>query len=202
MHGGKTFNDYESYLEFLENYELNFEKEKSKLKGWKYSLEKKVGNSFEVVILRMPSPRNAKYSEWKIWFEKYFPYFLNGIILIGHSLGGIFLAKYLSENRLPKKINSIHLVAAPFDEEDVNECLGDFKLPESLEKIDEQVNKIFLYHSKDDKVAPFIELEKYAKVLPKAEKIIFEDRNHFEQEEFPEIVEKIKKVSKIKSNER
>jgi len=121
----------------------------------------------------------------------------DNIILIGHSLGGIFLAKYLSENNFPVKIDQLYLVAAPFDGNEDKYSLTDFKLPASLKKIEKQANKIFLYHSKDDSVVPFSDLGKYANKLPGAKKIIFEDRDHFSQEEFPELVEKLKKVYKF-----
>jgi len=43
----------------------------------------------------MPCIENAKYNEWKIQFEKYLKRTDNDLILIGMSLGGIFLTKYL-----------------------------------------------------------------------------------------------------------
>ena len=72
--------------------------------------------------------------------------------------------------------------------------LSDFTLPASLEKFAEQVKKIYLLHSKDDPVVPFEQVEKYKKVLPNAEIIIFEDKQHFNQESFSEIVGLIKNI--------
>ena len=43
-------------------------------------------------------------------FEKALPYFGEENILIGHSLGGSFLLKYLSEHFL-ENISQVHLVA-------------------------------------------------------------------------------------------
>jgi hypothetical protein len=114
--------------------------------------------------------------------------------LLGHSLGGTFVAKYLSENDFPKKILATFLVSACYDDEASGYSLDDFALPQSLEKLKEQGGKIFLIQSKDDKVVPFKDFEKYKKDLPMAETMIFEDRGHFDQSEFPEIVEKIKEI--------
>jgi hypothetical protein len=51
----------------------------------------------------MPNPMNARYNEWKILFKKIVLLLDDNVILIGHSLGAIFLVKYLSENKFPKK---------------------------------------------------------------------------------------------------
>ena len=60
----------------------------------------------------MPNKQNAAYDEWSIWFEKYFAYLKDDVILIGWSLGGMFLAKYLSDKPFPVKIKSLFLLAA------------------------------------------------------------------------------------------
>ena len=53
---------------------------------------------------------------------------------------------------------------------------------------------IYLIHSKDDPLVPFTQLKKYQQALPKAEAIVFENREHFNQETFPEIIELIKSI--------
>lgn len=191
IHGGDTFKTHEEFLSFLKNFQIDPYYFKNK--GWKDTLQNKLGDDFEVISPNMPNKINAKYLEWKIWFEKYFPFLNDWVILVGHSLGGIFLAKYLSENILPKKIKDLMLVAAPFDDENSEESLNDFALPASLAKITEQVNKIYLFHSKDDHVVPFEQVNKYKTVLPNSEIIVFTDRQHFNQEHFPELVELLKK---------
>ncbi|EKE20592.1 MAG: hypothetical protein ACD_7C00516G0001 [uncultured bacterium] len=114
-----------------------------------------------------------------------------GVILIGHSQGGIFLAKYLSENNYPKKIGAIMLVAPVYNN---TPEVGSFKIEKSLNNISTQCEEIHIFHSKDDFVVPFSEMEEYKKELPNAKFHIFEDRGHFLQETFPEIIEEIKKI--------
>ena len=189
IHGGETFDTYDDYIKYLE--ECDFDPNKDEEKRWKHSFEEKLGSDFGVIAPTMPSKYNAKYKEWKIWFKKLFPYLEDNIVLIGHSLGGIFLAKYLSENDFPKKIVATYLIAAPYDAEDSDYSMADFVLSDTLEKFEEQGGKIFIYHSKDDPVVPFIDLEKDAKELPSAEKVIFEDKRHFMEEEFTELIESI-----------
>ena len=193
IHGGDTFETYDEYLDYLKNYQIE-SFDYFKKKGWKSSLQEKLGENFDVIAPQMPNKTNAKYLEWKIWFDKIIPLLDNEIILLGHSLGGIFLAKYLAENLLPKKIKALFLVSAPFDEAGSDDKLADFILPSSLAKITERCSRIFLYHSEDDPVVSFAEVAKYQNQLPTGQTSTFKDRGHFNQEEFPEIVEQIKNL--------
>lgn len=187
--GGEAWDTHEEYIDYLENYEFTKEKfEKIASKRWKDNLQKDLGSDFQVVKPSMPSARNAKYNEWVIWFEKLFPYLNKEVILVGHSLGAMFLVKYISENALPISIKQLHLVAGAI-------CTkGGFGFGKSLEKIENQCKNIFIYHSTDDPVVDFEEGLQYKKMLPSATFVQFEDRNHFLQEEFPEIIENIKKI--------
>ena len=189
IHGGNTFDTYEEYLDYLKNYELDFDRIKAE--GWKETLDEKLGEGFEIISPEMPNSSNAKYSEWKIIFDKLIPFLEDTVVLVGHSLGGIFIARYLSENKFPKKILATYLIAAPYDDKDSEDSLADFVLPATLEKLEKQGGKIFIYHSKDDPIVPFVDVKKYTKALPRAEKNIFKTQGHFMQEEFPELIESI-----------
>ncbi len=87
-----------------------------------------LGNKFDVLLPKMPNPSNAKYNEWKIIFNKISKLLEKNVILIGHSLGAIFLIKYLSENKFPKKILATLLISPPYDDDGMEESLGDFYL--------------------------------------------------------------------------
>ena len=89
-------------------------------------------------------------------------------------------------------ITATILVAAPF-ERGAREHTK-FFLSESLSLLEKQGGRIFLYHSTDDPVVPFSELAKYQAALPHATTRIFEDRQHFNQETFPELVADIKSL--------
>src|SRR3970282_1495679 len=92
--GEESFDSYKDYLAYLKNVEVSLDKFKPQ-KDWKDTLSNKLGKNYEVLVLRMPNKTNARYREWKIWFERVIPFLRNGVILICHSLGGMFLAKYL-----------------------------------------------------------------------------------------------------------
>ena len=188
IHGGTTFDTYEEYMGYLKSCTLTLEKINAK--NWKEFLFSKIPQ-FEVIYPKMPNAKNARYEEWKIWFEKTFPLLSDEVVLVGHSLGGIFLAKYLTENTFPKKILSLHLVAAPYDTEVIKDSLADFALQKTVEDLSNATNKIFFYQSKDDGEVAFADVEKYMRDVPSAILRVFEDRGHFLQEEFPELVEDI-----------
>jgi uncharacterized protein len=188
IHGGDTFATQEEYLDFLRNYEIDIERYKTNKDDWKPWLRKILKETYGVIIPQMPNKTNAKYEEWKLWFEKFIPFLNDGVILIGHSQGGIFLAKYLSENQFPKKIGAVMLVSAPYDKDCEGYPVLSFSLPSTL---DLQTDKIYLYHSKDDPVVPFSALEQYKNALSNAQVRIFEDRKHLNQEEFPELLSDI-----------
>lgn len=185
IHGGETYDTYDAYLADLKNKEIDLDRLRQK--DWKSNLQENLGPEYEVIAPRMPCAQNAKYTEWTIWFEKITPLLNDNIILIGHSLGGIFLAKYLSENNLAKNINAVFLVAAPFVP-GKGESLADFTLPSSLENLSKQTDKIILYHSQDDPIVPIENLKKYSEALPKTQTRILENRQHFNQKDFPEII--------------
>ena len=191
IHGGMTFKNKKDYLSFLKNREISIEK---KVRWSDDYLDKKLSRSFEIIKPRMPLSENAKYSEWKIYFERYFPYLRNNIILIGGSLGGIFLAKYLSENKFPKKILSVYLICPPFDNSLSNEDLaGGFKLKSNLSMIEKNCKRVNLMFSKNDDVVPVSHAKKYKNKLKNANVIIYKNKNgHFKISKFPEIVRMIK----------
>ena len=190
IHGGSTFDTDKDYLAFLKG--LKIDLNRYRRTKWSDSLRQDLGSRFDVLLPKMPNPMNAKYDEWKILFKKIASLLDNNVILIGHSLGAIFLVKYLSENKFPKKILATLLVSPPYDDEGMEESLGDFVLPKSLNKLNNQGGKIFIYQSKDDKVVPYSHLEKYKKALPDAIIREFKKRGHFDQPKFPELIKDIR----------
>lgn len=189
IHGGDTFENYEIYMDFLRGFKIDVNRFNSEKTDWKPWLRKALGSDYEVLLPVMPNKTNAQYSEWKIWMDKLTSFLNDGAILIGHSLGASFLAKYLSENKFPIKIKAVFLVAACSNKDTDGYHLASFSLPSELNL---QTREIYLYHSKDDPVVPFSDLEEYKKALPYAHIRVLEDRQHINQEEFPELLKDIK----------
>jgi len=197
IHGGSAFSSYDAYIKYLKTTPVREPYYTETKKRWKETLFTEFGDSHDVLYPSMPNSNNACYEEWKIWFERYFEHLTGDIILIGHSQGGFFLAKYLSENTPKIHIIGLYLVAAPFSGEGLgDEDGGDFNFDTSkLENMTKQCDKIYVLHSKDDPIVPVSHGTSYKKVLPAVKYMEFEDRGHFLQETFLELIESIKNLT-------
>jgi len=182
--GGSSFGSYEDYLRYLRERPIDLDF--GSKKDWKASLSERLGSGYQVILPRMPNRDNARYEEWKLWFKRHIELLEDGVILIGHSLGGSFLAKYLSKENIAKRVRATLLVAAPCDTFRLDSV--EFLAEDSLERFAKQGGAIHLYFSTDDPVIPYSELKKYQDKLPGAVSHTFDDRGHFNQEEFPELV--------------
>lgn len=189
--GGMTFKNNKDYLKFLKTRKVSLNERITWSKG---DLDKKLGKYFQIIRPRMPLQDNAKYADWKIHFENYFSQLKNNIILIGTSLGGIFLAKYLSENKFPKKILATYLVCAPFDNTLQGEDLvGGFKLKSNLLLLQKNCKHLNLLFAKKDDVVPVSHAKKYRNKLKDANIVIYKHiPGHFAIQKFPEIVKMLK----------
>jgi len=191
IHGGTTFKNKREYLHFLKTRVPSIKKKV----GWNGTyLDKQLSSHFQIIRPRMPRQDGATYNEWAIHFERFFPQLKNNIILIGESLGGIFLAKYLSEHKFPKKILATYLVCPPFDNSLPTETLaGGFKLKSDISLLEKNCKKLTLMFSENDDVVPVSHAKKYAARLKNANILTYKHINgHFQISEFPEIVKMIK----------
>ena len=191
IHGGMTFKNRKDYLHYLKNRPISIHKKKR----WSTDyLDKELGKKFEIIRPEMPQKYDAKYEDWKIYFERYIPFLRNNVILSGGSLGGIFLAQYLSENKFPKKIKAVYLICPPYDDTCIGEDLvNGFRLKSNLSLLEKNTKNLTLFFSKDDDCVPIDHAEKYRAKLKNAKIVIFKSKNgHFNISTFPEIVKMIK----------
>ncbi len=192
IHGGTTYANYDDFLRDLATKTVHLDRLTYK-PMWKERLQQNLGNQYQVLLPAMPNKTNAKYNEWKLWFDRIAEVAADGCILVGHSLGGIFLAKYLSENTFPKKIAATLLVAAPYNDEQ-NEDLTDFKLSTVTPLFKKQAGEVTFYFGADDPVIPISERNHYQKDLPDAMFVTLPAPDHFVRPDFPEIVDRILSV--------
>jgi predicted alpha/beta hydrolase family esterase len=194
IHGGESFENYDDFIVRLKTkdiWDLPTEKPTTK---WTKHLATDLGDAYEVFMPQMPNAQNASYKEWKIWFERHFEYLHDGVILIGCSLGAMFLLKYFIENTVPFKVKALFIMAAVVRGTDLDEkdC-GDFLCSlENVHIISDKVEQVNIVHSKDDLLSPYEHGQKIHDAIPGSKLITFEDKNHFIIETFPELIEEIK----------
>lgn len=118
IHGGQLAKNNEELLKTMSQREINpFEEKKRR----RLTLEQDLPDR-QVIKPEMPNKNLANYAIWKMWFEKHIPFLdPEKLVIIGHSLGGMFLAKYFSENEFPFQIQQLHLVAPVLDAEGLPE---------------------------------------------------------------------------------
>lgn len=127
IHGGSVFPDNDVFCKALETWTYDPFQERKKRRD---RLKEALKSEYQFIRPEMPNKDIASYKARKIWFEKIFPYLDDEeVIVIGHSLGGMFLIKYLSENTFPRPIKQLHLISSCIDERDMPEhesYMGDF----------------------------------------------------------------------------
>lgn len=192
IHGGTTYAHYEDFLRDLSEKPIYLDRLIYRSK-WKELLQAELGNDYQVLLPTMPNASNAKYDEWKRYFNHLTEIIEDDCILIGHSLGAIFLAKYLSETDFPHSIKGTILVAAPYDDEE-GEDLTDFKIQSISDRFRTQAGTVTLFFGNDDPVIKPIEIEKYQAQLPDADFHIQAAPDHFVRQEFPELVATIRNL--------
>jgi len=196
IHGGDGYSNRENFLQALQTQEIRNPKGEE-VPRWSRTLRERLGADFELYQPTMPNKENAHYDEWKIWFERHLALVGEPVILVGWSLGGMFLLKYLAENEVAQEIKALFVLGTPaghYDDGEGNDC-GSFQFGlNALESVTQKVSEVHLLHSKDDFIVPYEHALALKDALSTAELHTFEDRNHFLQAEFPELVEWLKKV--------
>jgi predicted alpha/beta hydrolase family esterase len=135
----------------------------------------------------MPGFYKPNYEEWKIMLERFD---LNEVtILVGHSCGGGFLVRYLSENEV--KVGKVVLVAPWLDpDKEIDESFFDFEIDNNLV---EKTSGITVMYSLDDMSSILRSIDIIKSKVNNIEWQEFEDKGHFVQSslnsnEFPELL--------------
>ncbi len=155
------------------------------------NLQDVLGAAYDLRYPEMPDADSPEYESWKEQIAKELAALDGEVILVGHSLGGSIVLKYLSEVMVEKPVVGLFLIAAPYwgaEDWEVNEYAlqDDFasKLPGEL--------PVFLYHSRDDQVVPFAHLALYAEKLGQATSREFDGRGHQFNDDLSEVALDIK----------
>ncbi len=187
IHGGNSFSSHKAYLQSLQALEMDYDRIKAR-KRWAQWIAERMPDT-DILTPNFPNSQNAVFEEWKIYFEKILLLLGDDVQLVGHSLGAMFLAKYLHKHPLKKPVKRLILIAGSYNEDD-GSC-GDF-LVTNATNLDKSAGEIHLFHSQDDPVVPFTELAKFQQDIPTATPHTFTSRKHFNDSTFPELLTLLK----------
>lgn len=154
-------------------------------------LKNELPNDFEIHYPLIDVPEDPSYQKWKNLLDQEFKNLKEPVILIGHSLGGSVLLKYISEEKPKISISSLYLVATPQwgkNGWDIDE----FVLQENFEHELGDIEKVYLYHCKEDSIVPFKHLSFYKKAFPNAVVRVLEGTDHIFSKGLPELIGDIK----------
>lgn len=150
-------------------------------------------NDIDTVSIEMPNSYYPEYSVWKRELERYD--IDENTILVGHSCGGGFLVRWLSETN--KRVDKVILVAPwlgyDVGDEPFDESFFDFEIdPKLLTK----ANKIAILVSDDDLESIHKSVVDIQNVLPTVSIRRFVDKGHFTigslgGEAFPELLKEV-----------
>lgn len=126
-------------------------------------LQLSLGSAYTVSYPAMVDEGNAPYEAWVEQIEDALAVLDGPVILLGHSVGGSVLAKYVAEAADRIQIAGVFLLAAPFWGGDGWRYDGyqELELPPATAEISPTTTPIFLYHCQDDEVVPVAHLGLY-----------------------------------------
>ena len=152
-----------------------------------------LGPPYDVLYPKMPNPDQPGYAEWKQKLKEELALLNDGVILIGHSLGGSVILKYLSEEKISKKIDGLFLIGSPYLGKR-NWKVDDYVLKDRFATHLPDISEIYLYHSRRDSVVPFKHLSYYADQLPFAHVRPVPGREHIFTAGLPVLVNDIRSL--------
>jgi predicted alpha/beta hydrolase family esterase len=128
-------------------------------------LRRELGDGWEVRFPIVEEPDAPAYPRWEKLLKKEFARCPDGVFLVGHSIGGSMLLKYLSEHRVAARISALVSVCAPWwgpEGWDVE----DFVLAPDFSTRLPDIPEIHFFHAERDPVVSSSHLAQYEKRVP------------------------------------
>lgn len=147
-------------------------------------------NGIEAQTPEMPGFYEPNYEKWKEMLDRFTPD--QDTILVGHSCGGGFLIRWLTENN--HKVGHVVLVAPWLDPEKIiDPNFFDFTIDKNISA---KTKKLTVMYSTDDHPEILTTIDTLKGKLEDVKFMEFEDKGHFvlnslKTEEFPELFEEL-----------
>jgi predicted alpha/beta hydrolase family esterase len=155
-------------------------------------LARELSPEVEVRAPAMPDPEDPHYQSWRDEIERQLADLEEPALVVGHSLGGSVLLKYLAEGNHADSIAALFLVSTPFWGSD----LPSFALPDDFAAQLPDL-PIFLYHSRDDPEIPVSHLRRYQEHLPHATTRLIDGSEHSFTDGLPQLVRDIQAIGSV-----
>jgi uncharacterized protein len=161
------------------------------------SLQRALGADYEVQCPQMPDEENSPYRLWKAEIDSRLAAMTGAVALVGHSVGGSVLLKYLCDRERTQPISDrvvagLFGIAVPYWGASEFWSWDEGTLPaDAAARLAGDWPLIF-YQSRDDEVVPFAHLAMYAAKLPRATIREFDGRGHQFKNDLTEVAADIK----------
>jgi len=176
--------------------------------GWLAWLAMELGKSgIYACALPMPNPSEPIKEEWINLMNELIGEPNENIFLVGHSLGGPAVLKYLESLNPKSKLGGVLLVSSFIEPLNVNETNSDFRKIDNFvipainfENIKNIPNKMTVIHGQKDTVVPFSHSKIIAEKM-NCELVLIPEGDHFSQKmepicyELPEALEALLKIT-------
>lgn len=116
-------------------------------------LRKSLGTQYEISYPIIEDPEDPTYEMWETMLDQELAQKNHPVMLIGHSLGGSMLLKYISEKESDFNISGLFLVATPYWGED-GWNVDDFKLNIDFVKHLPALPAVHIFHCSNDPIVP------------------------------------------------
>ena len=131
------------------------------------NLRDELGDGYTVDFPRLPED-DEDDDHWLAAIESAIAGAEAPLILVGHSIGGYILLKYLATRTVPGSVDAVCVIAAPMPGADAAWTIEGFDLPEGFGSLLPEGVPVYLYASEDDDVVPFSHRDLYASAIPGA----------------------------------
>jgi predicted alpha/beta hydrolase family esterase len=157
------------------------------------SLQRELGARYEVQCPQMPDEQNASYPAWKAEIDSRLAAMQAPVALVGHSVGGSVLLKYVCDEKPAREIAGLFVIAAPYWGASKFWSWDEAALPADAAERLAGARPLIFYQSRDDEVVPFEHLAMYAAKLPRATIREFDGRGHQFNNDLSEVAADIRK---------
>jgi predicted alpha/beta hydrolase family esterase len=158
-------------------------------------LRERLGSAYSVVYPEMPDEGDADFESWKRTILEQLLSLGDGVIVVGHSVGGSVVAKLLVDGDLGRAPAGIFLVSAPFWHDHEFWNWKEAELPKDVHQHVPLSLPLFFYHGSADEVVPCSHLDLYEKAFPSAVVHRLIGRDHQLNNDLSEVARDIRSLS-------